>query len=309
VLNSYIAQIQRFCRDQKQQYLDIGNLTDYVNRARREVAMRAQCVRILTPISGSVISCSLTSGGSNYSSSAQAVITAPDFPSGFAPKPNGDQATASLTIQGGAITAVDIDYGGYGYYQPQISFMDTTGSGAAGTLAVSPINVMTQGMEGYPFSSIDLSASPGAGSIYAVISVAVLYANWRYTLACPSFSSYQAALRSFPFQYQYVPFYCAQYGRGSSGMFMLYPQPSAAWQMEWDCLVLPQDLTDNQSYEIIPQPFTDAVPFLSAYYAFLELQNMNAARFYEDAFNKWMNRYAIATLPGRVGNPYGRRYW
>ena len=287
----------------------MGNLTDYVNRARREVAMRAQCVRILTPISGSVVSCSVTSGGSNYSNNAQAVITAPDFPSGFAPKPNGDQATALPIIQGGQIAAVDITYGGYGYYQPQISFTDSTGSGAAGTLSVSPINVMNQGQEVYPFSSIDLTATPGAGPIFSVLSVSVLYANWRYSLAVPSFSSYQAALRSFPSQYQYVPFYMAQYGRGTAGSFFMYPQPSGPWQMEWDCLVLPQDLIDDQSVEIIPQPFTDAVPFLSAYYGFLELQNMNAARFYEDAFNKWMNRYAIATLPGVRSQPYGRKYW
>lgn len=309
MLNSYIAQVQRFCRDQKQEFLDIGNLTDYINRARREVAMRAQCVRVLTPISGSVVSCVVTNGGSNYSNNVQAIITAPDFPSGFQPKPLGDQATAQCIVQGGVITAVDIQYGGYGYYQPQISFSDSTGSGAAGTLSVSPISVLNTGQEVYPFSSINLSATPGAGSVYAVISVAILYANWRYTLACPSFSSYQAALRSFPYQYQYVPFYMAQYGRGTAGALFTYPISSAPWQAEIDCLVLPQNLTDDQSVEILPEPFTDAVPFLSAYYAMAELQNMNACRFYKAEFDEWMHRYAVATLPGRPSNPYGRPYW
>jgi hypothetical protein len=309
MLFEYMEQCQRFIRDQKQTFIDTGNLQNYVNRARREVAMRAQCVRVLTPISGAVISCSLTSGGSNYSAAATATITAPDFPSGFAPNPTGAQATATPIIQNGVITAVDIAYGGAGYYQPVISFTDTTGSGAAGTLAVSPISVMNQGQEVYPFSGVDLSQFPGAESVYAVISVAVLYANWRYTLAVPSFSSYQASLRSFPFQYQYVPFYCAQYGRGTSGNFFLYPQPGGPYQMEWDCLVLPSDLTDDQSVEILPEPFTDAVPFLGAYYAMLELQNGNAARMYKAEFDEWMHRYASYTLPGRASNPYGKPFW
>lgn len=309
MLFSYLEQIQRFARDQKQTFLDSGNLTSYVNRARREVAMRAQCVRVLTPISGAVISCSLTSGGSNYSAAATATITPPDFPSGFAPNPNGAQAIATPIIQGGVITSVQIAYGGAGYNQPIISFSDTTGSGAAGALSVSPISAMNQGQEVYPFSGVDLSQFPGADSVYAVISVSVLYANWRYSLACPSFSSYQASLRSFPSQYQYVPFYCAQYGRGTSGNFFMYPQPSDAWQMEWDCLVLPQDLTDDQSVEILPEPFTDAVPFLGAYYAMLELQNGNSARMYKAEFDEWMHRYASYTLPGRPSNPYGRPYW
>ena len=69
VLNKYLAQVQRFCRDQKQEFLDIGNLVDYINRARREVAGRTQCIRRLTTISGSIKSWTVTNGGSGYSNS------------------------------------------------------------------------------------------------------------------------------------------------------------------------------------------------------------------------------------------------
>lgn len=309
MLYDYLKQVRRFVRDPRMQMLDEENLIEYVNRARREVAMRTFCVRVLTPISGAVVSCTMVQQGSGYSQNTVAIITPPDFPSGFAPKPNGDQATASPIVSGGQIIGCDIIYGGSGYYQPQITFNDVTGTGASAQLTVSPINIMTDGQEVYPFSSIDLSATPGVRSIISVKSVSVLYANWRYTLACPSFSSYQAALRSFPFSYKYVPFYMAQYGRGAAGAFFMYPQPSGPWQMEWDCFCLPADLTDDQSVEILDDPFTDAVPFLAAYYAYLEMQNMNAARFYDGEFTKWVNRYAVATLPGRVSNPYGRPYW
>lgn len=291
--------------------IDDENLVSYINRARREVAMRAQCIRILTPISGSVVSCTLTNGGTGYSAETTAVITPPDFPSGMAPKPNGDQATATPIIQGGVIVSVDINYGGYGYYQPTISFDDpnNTGTGAAGTLQVSPINVMVAGQEVYPFSSADLSAFPGVGAIYMILSVSVLYANWRYSLACPSFSSYQASLRSFPFSYQYVPFYMAQYGRGTSGNFFMYPQPSEPYQMEWDCFCLPQEMLDDQATEAVPEPFTDAVPWLATSYAYSELQNLNSAKYYQQQFDQWVSRYATYTQPGRPSSPYGRPYW
>lgn len=308
-LFDYLKQVRRFVRDPRMGNLDEENLVAYVNRARREVAMRSSCIRVLTPVSGAVVSCSVVTGGSNYSGATVCVINSPDFPSGMGVYPNGDQATATPIIQSGVITGVDIVYGGAGYYQPTIEFVDATGSGATATLTVSPINVLEQGREVYKFSDVDLSETPGVESIYSVKSVSILYANWRYTLACPSFSSYQAMLRSFPFQYQYVPFYMAQYGRGTAGAMFMYPQPSGPWQSEWDCFCLPSDLLDDQAFEAIPEPFTDAVAFLAAYYAYMELQNLNAARFYEGEFDKWVNRYAVATLPGRVSNPYGRPYW
>jgi hypothetical protein len=309
MLFDYLKQVRRMTNDQRVGMLDEGNLTEYVNRARREVAMRTFAIRVLTPVSGAVVSVTMIQQGVGYTANAVAVITPPDFPSGFAPKPNGDQALAIPIVQDGQIVACDISYGGSGYYQPQITFNDLHGVGASAQLNVSPINIMSEGQEVYPFSSIDLSASPGVASIIAVKSVSVLYANWRYSLACPSFSSYQAALRSFPFQYKYVPFYMAQYGRGTKGSFFMYPQPSGPWQMEWDTFCLPSDLEDDQSVEALPEPFTDAVPFMATYFAYLQLQNLNAAKFYDQEFSKWLNRHAVATLPGRVSNPYGRLYW
>lgn len=309
MLNSYIAQVQRFCRDQKQEFLDIGNLTDYINRARREVAMRLQCIRILTPISGQITTCAVTNGGSGYSNNPTCTITAPDFPSGMQVNPNGAQATAQAIVQNGVITAIDITYGGDGYYQPQITITDPTGTGATATVQVSPIMLLANGQEQYPFTSINLSKFPGVEVIYAVRSISVIYAQWRYSLAVPSFSSYQAELRSFPQQYLYVPIYASQLGRGTAGTLFFYPIPSAPWQCEIDAFALPSDLTDDQSYEALPQPFTDLVPFMAAYFAMLELQNLNAARLYKEEFTDWCHRHASYSMPGRRSNPYGRPFW
>lgn len=309
MLNSYIAQVQRFCRDQKQEFLDIGNLTDYINRARREIAGMTQCIRVLTPISGSVISAQVVQSGSNYSSQTTIVITPPDAPSATLPKPSGAQATAVPILQGGALAAVDIAYGGSGYFQPIANVVDplNTGSGASVTLQISPINTLNMGQEQYSFSDIDLSAFPGAGEVLMIRSLSVIYANFRYSLPLYSMSVYQSMIRQYPFGlYQYVPCFATQFGQGASGTFLVYPIPSQLYQWEFDCTTLPQNLIDDQSVEIIPQPWVDTVPYFAAHLAFAELQNLNASKYYLDLFDKMTIRKSNYARPGRVTNPYGR---
>lgn len=304
-LFEYLQQTQRLIHDQKQVMINQTDLIRYVNLARREVAMRSQCLRVLTPVSGSVMSVAVTNPGSGYTDPT-VTITAPDFPAGQGPYPNGLQAEANITQIGGTIAGINIDNGGYGYFQPEVIINDPTGTGATAVASISPTWQTAAGQEVYKFSSIDLSAFPGYGVIFMVLGVSIIYANYRYSLPVYSFSTYQARIRQYPLQYQYVPTIGAQYGRGEAGSFYLYPISSQAYQMEFDCFCLPQDLGTDQDVEAIPQPWNDAVPYFAAYLAFMELQNFNSARILEDQFNKFMSRYSSYTQPGRLINPYGR---
>lgn len=306
MLNEYMEQVQRFCRDQRQQYLDVGNLTSYINRARREVAGRTQCCRVLTPISGQCVSATVTNGGSGYTNPT-VTITPPDFPSGKLPKPLGAQATATAVVQGGVITAVNIQYGGDGYFQPQATVTDSTGSGATVTVAISKINQLNPGQEQYSFADIDLSGVPGAQSVLFIRGISIIYSNYRYSLPCYSFSTYQAMIRQYAStQYSYVPTFFAQLGQGTAGLLFAYPLASQLYQWEFDCNVLPQDLIDDLSVELIPQPWQDAVPYFAAHLAFLELQNLNAGKFYLDLYEKMVLNYSQYARIGRVVNMYGR---
>jgi hypothetical protein len=301
----YQKQVERLVRDQRQEIINTDDIKEYINRARREVAMRAQCLVALPPISGQIISGSIVSGGSGYTNPT-VVITAPDFPSGYPPFPNGAQATATATVSSGSITAVNIGYGGQGYYQPQITITDPTGSGASIAPQMSYINQFIPNQELYPFSSINLSMFPGFKSVYYIRSISVLYSNYRYSMIVPSFSTYQALLRNFPQQFDYVPFFCAQLGRGTASQLFFYPLPSQSYQIEAVCLCLPSDLTDNQSYDPLPDPFTDAVPYLALFFCYNEMQNFNIARYYQEQFDMWMKRYSTYASPGTVINRYGR---
>lgn len=307
-LFDYLQQLQRFTREAKQDFLRPNDLTSYINRARREVAMRAQCIRRLTPISGSVISATVTAGGSGYVAPV-ATISAPDFPSGQAPFPNGDQATAVATQIGGVINSVQITYGGHGYFQPQVTITDSAGTGATATLQLSPINVITQGREVYNFSDINVSMFPGVASVFMIKSLSLIYSDYRYSLPAYSFSVYQAMIRQYPFQYEYVPTFCSLTQQGVNSLIYLYPLPSQTYQIEYDCFCLPQDLIDNRSVEAIPDPWTDAVPYFAASLAYEELQNLNYAKYYMDKFDMMSLRYSNYARPGRMTNPYGRYVW
>lgn len=305
-LNEYLQQTQRFLRDQRQDLFNPMDLISYVNRARREIAMRSQCLRVLTPISGAVISASVVAAGSGYTSTPTITITDPDFPSGVAPDPRGAQATASAVVQSGTIAAVNITYGGSGYFRPTVAVEDSTGSGASVTLELSAINALVANQEVYPFTDVVLDAFPGVESVYMIKGLSIIYANYRYSLPCYDFSTYQAQIRQFPFQFTYVPTFCSQYGQGTNGSFYTYPLPNQAYQYELDCFCLPSDLVTNLSEEALPKPWSEAVPYFTAYLAYSEIQNFNIAKYYLDQFDQFVNRYGVYARPGRGTNPYGR---
>jgi hypothetical protein len=311
-LSSYLADTQTFLADAKQDLLDPEDIIKYINRARREIALRTQCIRVLTPITGAVIGGSVVSGGSAYSSTPTITLTPPDFPSGAGPFPNGSQGgTITAIVSGGSITGINVGYGGAGYWQPSFSITDATGRGASitpviNTSTFSQINQLNQGQEVYNFSQANLADFPGVQSIYAIQSVSLLYSGFRYSLLCYSFSTYQALIRIWAQQWQYVPCVCAQYGQGVNGSFYMYPIPSQPYQMEWDCYCLPQDLLTDLSVEAIPDPWTDAVAYWAAHLCYLSLQNFNAAKFYEDMFSKRCLTYSNAARVSRQVNPYGR---
>ena len=303
-LHDYLMDAQRLLREQRQDIINPDTLIAFINRARREVAMRAQCVRVLTPISAPCVSASVTTAGTGYTT-ATVTVSAPDFPPGSGANPGGAQATALPIVQNGTIAAVNITYGGDGYFQPT-AVVTGPGSGATVTIETGPINKLVANQEVYPFSGVDLTGAPGAQSVYSVISISVIYANYRYSLPVYAFSVYQAKVRQYPFQYTYVPAVASQYGQGTSGSFYVYPLPSQTYQYELDCLCLPSPLTTNQSVEIIPEPWTDGVVYMTCHLAMNSIQNFNVGKYYLDLFEKMALGYSNYARRGRAVNIYGR---
>jgi hypothetical protein len=305
-LFGYLRQVQRLMRDGNQELLNPADLMDFINRARRQVALQSQSIRFVPPVCGQVQTVTITNPGSGYTNPT-VVLTAPDFPSGAQLFPQGAQATAVATLDAnGGIASVNVVFGGDGYFQPQVSITDPTGTGFTGTVQTSPINVTVQGQEIYPFSQVPLGTIPGVDGIYNVRNVSIIFNNWRYSCLFYDFSTYQASIRRYPQDYQYIPSVFSQVGQGKSGTLYEYALPNAAYQQEWSCVGSPADLISDQSVEAIPEPWTDSVPFLAAYYCMLSLSNLNAARFYKEEFDNFVSRYSAGSRPGRTINYYGR---
>lgn len=310
MLSEYMKLVQGFIRDRDQRFVNPDDIRRYINMARKEIALRTASVRVITPISGQVVTATITAAGTGYVTPV-ATISDPDFPDNGPTNPNGAQATANVQQIGGVISQIDITYGGSGYFQPTITITDSTGpgTGATATLTVSPLMQTVQGQEVYTFDQIPLGNFPGVAEVFWVNSVSILYAAYRFSLLTYSFSTYQAQIRNWPRGYQYCPSICAQLGRGTKGSLYLYPVSSQAFQLEFDCYCLPSDLNDDTDYEAIPGPWTECVSYFATHLAFLELQNLNAARFYLELHDQRVDRYSAWTAPRKVSNRYGRWAW
>ena len=306
-LYDYMKQVTRLINDPKEENIDPSDLIAYINIARRQVAMQAQCVRVVPPITGSIASASITAGGAAYSATPTVTLSAPDFPDSTSDtNPNGLQATAAATVVGGAITSISISNPGSGYFQPTITITDSTGSGAAATPITTPLNVLLLGQEVYSFADMPLGNFPGVGSILAIKSVSIIFSNLRYSLCYYPFTTYQALIRQYPFQYKYTPSFFSQFGQGAGGSLYVYAPPMQTLQMEIDCICLPSDLMTDTDPEVIPLPWTDAVPYFAAFQCYMQMQNLNAASFYEKQYMAFLNMHSVAARPGIQNNIYGR---
>lgn len=315
-LYKYMQDVQRLVGfDETQAIFNVNDLQDFINTARGEVAAQGQCIRLLTPCAGSILTLGVIEGGAGYTSPTLS-ISAPDAPSGSLPYPRGAQATGVVQQIGGQIVSAGVSFGGGGYFQPVATVNDPTGTGAIITAQVSPFNQAVFGQEEYPFSLIDLTPFPGIGAILSVRSISMVWSNWQWSVSFLGFSKYQAMIRQYVASFFAPPVWACQFGQGVAGSFKMYPIPDQAYQMQWDCLCLPSDLEDDTSFEAIPEPWTKAVPFYAAHLALLsraaEIPALMplAFRYFNEKdgglFGVHMRRARAFSQPGRVSSFYGR---
>lgn len=312
-LNSYITALQNLLgAGTSGNVYSNAALTTYINQARAQVAIEGECIRVVPPINGPITAFTILTAGSGYGTSPPTVvISAPDSASGIGVNAAGAQAKATATLSGGAVTAITLvsGTGGAGYFQPVVTLASGSGTGATAVAVVSGLNVTAVSQEVYAFSSVTpLVATSGSGiqNIFELNSISMIWGTFRYTLKHVSFSKYQAVGRPYTAGYTYIPAVWAQFGQGVTGSVYLYPIPNASYQFEWDCLCVPNDLNVNTDAEAIPYPFSDCVPFLAAYYAFMQKQrNADADRMMKE-YKTFMTRARTFSQRRFVSNWYGR---
>lgn len=265
----YMQKLQRILGDTTFARFNEYDLLDYINEARAYVASQGECVRTLCPSTAGVSNIAVSAPGAGYTVTAPTVVVSP--PS------IGRQATATADINTvtGQIVSFTITDPGAGYtVAPSVTLSGGNGTGGAGTATLMPFAQIRAGVEVYnfeDFSPLILSAQTGAERIIGIQSVSVAWGSMKPTLRRFSWSDFQAYLRAYNVGPQGYPRAWAQYQRGTSGSFYIWPIPSQDSQVDLDCICLPQDLDlqSNTALEPIPYPYTAAVPYKAAEIAVL----------------------------------------
>lgn len=298
MLNTYTSRTQTILHDfNGTLYGSPLNLTNIINQARARVALQGQCVRVIPASSSAVSGSSITSGGSGYTT-CTAAISGPDMP-------NGVQATATVTLSGGAVTGLTIS-GGSGYVNaPTVTFTGN-GTGAAATLTLNPINATVLAQELYTFSALNALAAnvSGVASIQSILSVAVSQGNVKPMLRYMSFVQFQAFCRVLSGTEQNYPSIWSQYGQGASGSIYLFPVPSGTYSMDWDCCCLPINLATDSDPEAIPYPWTEAVPYYAAKLCYEYSQRPDDAAKMLSEYNRYMLEARAFSMPPQVPDVY-----
>lgn len=301
-LSEYQTDVRALLNDPSAQFYSTVNINRWINRARKKVAEKTQCVRALTRSSAAISTITVTAGGSGYTSPPTVTISAPNaFGLGFT------QATATAVLTGDAVTSITVTNGGTGYTSATVTLSGGDGSGATATANLQSFLKVNANQEVYTFATANAilqNQITGIGSIIGVQSWAVSWGSWKPVLQNIPFTALQAYCRSFNIVTQQYPMIAAQYGQGASGSIYVFPIPSVAAQMEWDCYCHPADLVDDDSVDLIPEPWTEAVWYYAKFLAYQNAQRGDDAQGALAEFNRVIVEGRVAASPSVVPTFY-----
>lgn len=293
-LTAYLDQARRLLHDPNAQAYSTADLTVFVNIARRQIAAEGQCVRLLLS-GGTITGIAVTSGGAAWVTAPTVTITGA-----------GQQAFATALVSAGAIYAVTVNKGGWGYLTaPTITFSGVgTGGAATATVDNSASTVATR--EILDFSTLNVLAAQTSGvlGVLGIMSIATLWGATRIVLSPMIWTMFQAYMRYWSTAPQNYPCYWSQYQQGVNGNVYLFPVPSQQLSLDVDAYCLPIDLATDSTPEAIPSPWTDAVPYYTAYLAYDNSQRPeDSMRMFKD-YERFMKRARAMSEPPFMPNIY-----
>lgn len=266
--SDYVSDARTLIHDPSASDYTDAQLLGIVNKARFRVAEDCRCVRQMIsglntitqqeqyPLTDFVGGLALTAPGINYSNPTLS------FSGG-----GGAGVAGAVTQSGGALTGPYVTNWGNTYTSaPGVTISDPTGSGGA----ISAINgtsildlYLITILESFPAASASLAPT----------------LNWL------PFDAFQAFCRAYRGTYSWPGAFTIHYGPTTplqqtsiQWTVYMYPIPNQVMPMEWDAITLPNALPTTAAidYQVVP-PWTDAVQFYAAHYAYLGVQNWAAA--------------------------------
>jgi hypothetical protein len=157
----------------------------------------------------------------------------------------------------------------------------------------------------YPFSSISVGSGYNSANYSSPLNVRTMWylvgggQKWIRPRPFGWFSLYQL---NNPVPQNGAPQVWSQMGQGVSGTIFISPIPNQNYVLNLDTVWLPAPLASDATIEIIPYPWTDAVPYFAAYLGYLSGQKPDMAKNMLDLYSQFTQRArAMSTsdvLPG-----------
>lgn len=117
----------------------------------------------------------------------------------------------------------------------------------------------------------------GYQGIIDVIDLAISWGGIRPSMAWWPWEDLQAYGRSYNIGVTSYPFFWSVMNDGQRGQVWLFPAPSQALDMEWDCTCMPTPIYSDGDYDALPDSFSGAVKFYAAALSYLSSQRPGQA--------------------------------
>lgn len=168
----------------------------------------------------------------------------------------------------------------------------------------------------YNFSSINtgVSATNGVAGVIHVRAIRYAVGDGYQWVRPRNWEWFDLYKMNNPVPVSGAPEVWSQYGQGAipisggsdaSGSFFLDPPPNIIYALTCDCVCFPIPLVNDATKEAIPFMWTDAVPFLAAYFALMSAQT--GAR-YGDAERLFQHYETFMERARKQANPSVNRY-
>lgn len=159
------------------------------------------------------------------------------------------------------------------------SYINTARGQMAGETECIRVNAslaITAAQRTYAFPTISLGVS-GVSGVFNVRQASVLVGGGQTWMRPRPFEWFNLYMLNQVVPTTGQPTTWSQYAQGTTGSLFLYPLPDTDYTLTLDTSCFPIPLVDDTTVEAIPYPWTDAVPFFAAYYAYMSAQRQGDA--------------------------------
>jgi hypothetical protein len=289
-LQTYLNETQRLLHDANAKVWQIPTLIAAINQARRRSVGDSSCNRQIQSVTlsagrevyayGSVVSVTITNGGTGYTVAPTVTFSAP--PAG------GTAATGTAVIDLGSVTKINIVNPGSGY----LTAPTVTLTGGNFTSWINNASVVLPWVNNLSnivaWVSNNITATAVASILNPntldVMNITVSWGSQEYILGRRAFTEFQAGIRSWT-GFKQRPLLCASYGQNQ---WFIGPIPDQDYESQWDSIITPNDLVNLTDRCVVGYPFNECVAYYAAHICKFQEQSYAEAEIFLQQYTRKM---------------------